>query len=260
MKQKWFQIKAYLKHWFSSHSKRGDGVHSPFIFSFITDIKNEKHPYYTYRVIEQIRNSLLHDKSIIHVTDLGTGKSRSRAICDIAKRSLKPTKEAQLLFRMVNTYQPKTIIDLGTSLGTSTLYLAQGNPTATVYTFEGCPQTAKIAASNFKNARSSNIQLTIGDITTTLPNVLEKLPSIDFVFFDANHQKEPTLSYFQQCIQKASTHAVFVFDDIHWSEGMQEAWNMIRQHPQVRVSVDLFHLGILFLNPELKPAHYNLKF
>jgi predicted O-methyltransferase YrrM len=140
------------------------------------------------------------------------------------------------------------------------LYLSQGNTNAQVYTFEGCPETAKIAATNFKNAHAQNIQLCIGDLAETLPATLKQLSTVDFVFFDANHQKEPTLSYFQQCLQKVSTNGVFVFDDIHWSEGMQEAWDIIRQHPQVRVSVDLFHVGILFFNPELKPAHYKIKF
>ena len=260
MKQGWFQIKAYIRHWFSSHSKRGDGVHSPFIFSFITDIKNEKHPYYAYHTIEQIRQNLRNDKETIHVTDFGTGVSRERAIRDIVKRSAKSAKEAQLLFRMVRAYQPSTILDLGTCLGTSTLYLSQGNTNAQVYTFEGCPETAKIAAINFKNAHAQNIQLCIGDLAETLPATLKQLSTVDFVFFDANHQKEPTLSYFQQCLQKVSTNGVFVFDDIHWSEGMQEAWDIIRQHPQVRISVDLFHVGILFFNPELKPAHYKIKF
>jgi predicted O-methyltransferase YrrM len=260
MKQPLFQIKAYLKHWFTSHSKRGDGVHSPFIFSFITDIKNEKHPYYAYKTIEQVRNNLLKDNSTIQVTDFGTGFSRERSVCDIEKRSAKSAKEAQLLFRMVRAYQPNTILDLGTCLGTSTLYLSMGNTNAQVYTFEGCPETAKIAAINFKNANAKNIQQRIGNLSETLPATLKHLNEVDFVFFDANHQKEATLSYFHQCLTKVSSHGIFVFDDIHWSEGMQEAWEIICQHPQVSVSIDLFHLGILFFNQELKPAHYKIKF
>ena len=260
MKHAWFQIKAYIKNWFTSHSRRGDGVHSPFVFSFITDVKNEKNPYYAFDAIEQIRKNLLQDKSTIQVTDFGTGTSRRRAVCDIEKHSAKSAKEAQLLFRMIRTYQPKTIIDLGTCLGTSTLYLACGNPSARVLTFEGCPATAQIARTNFKNCNCSNIQLYIGDIDNTLPQTLATLPEIDFVFFDANHKKEPTITYFQHCLSKVSPYGIFVFDDIHWSEDMQAAWEIIRKHPQVSVSIDLFYVGILFFNPELKRAHYNIKF
>ncbi len=260
MKQTWFQIKAYLKHWLTSHSRRGDGVHSPFIFSFITDVKNEKHPYYAYRTVEQIRKNLQNDKGTLQVTDYGTGKSQKRAICDMVKRSAKSAKEAQFLFRMVTSYQPKTILDLGTNLGTTTLYLALANPQASIYSFEGCPETARIATTNFKNTKVNNIQMRIGNLADTLPAALQEIPNIDFVFFDANHQKEPTLDYFAQCLPHVNPYGIFVFDDIHWSEGMQEAWDTVRQHPQVMVSVDLYHFGILFFNPELKKAHYNIQF
>jgi predicted O-methyltransferase YrrM len=82
---------------------------------------------------------------------------------------------------------------------------------------------------------------------------------LDFVFFDANHQKQPTLQYFNQCIAKANKNGIFVFDDIHWSEGMEQAWEIVKQHPKVTTSIDLYHMGILFFNPELKPATYRIK-
>jgi predicted O-methyltransferase YrrM len=259
MKQWWQLIKSYCRHCIQANSYRGDGIHSPFAFSFITDIKNEKHPYYAYKSIEDIRKSLLKDTTVIHVTDYGTGKSRPRRVCDIAKYSAKPAKQAQLLFRLVNTFQPQTIFDLGTCIGTTTLYLAKGNTQAQIHTFEGCPQTAQIAETCFRQAACNNIQLHIGNINQTLPHALKNVDQVDFVFFDANHQKEPTLRYFNQCLEKATTRSIFVFDDIHWSKGMEEAWNTIKLHPKVRVSIDLYHIGILFFNNELKTQHYQIK-
>lgn len=259
MKNAWHRIKAYIKHFFCAKSKRGDGVHSPFVFSFITDVKNEKNSYYIYSTIEQIRKSLLSDKSSIFVTDYGTGHSRKRQISDIAKTSAKSTRQAQLLFRMVRAYRPSTVLELGTCLGTTTLYLANGNTNACIHTFEGCPQTARIAALNFQQARCSNIQLHVGDLRSTLPATLNQLTDVDFVFFDANHQKEPTLHYFSQCIHKANNNSIFVFDDIHWSRGMEEAWDIVRQHPTVTTSIDLYHMGVLFFNPELPKAFFRIK-
>ena len=259
MHNTWHRIKSYLRHVFCAKTSRGDGVHSPFVFSFITDVKNEKNPYYAYTPIEQIRQNLLNDKTLLHTTDYGTGGSRTRSVSDIAKKSLKSRKQAQLLFRMVRAYQPAVIFDLGTCLGTTTLYLAQGNKQATVHSFEGCPQTASIAQTNFSNAKCSNIQLHIGNLDDTLPQVLQQIDGLDFVFFDANHQKQPTLQYFNQCIAKANKNGIFVFDDIHWSEGMEQAWKIVKQHPKVTTSIDLYHMGILFFNPELKPATYRIK-
>ncbi len=259
MKSTWFRIKSYLWHFFHSKSSRGDGVHSPFVFSFITDIKNEQHAYYAYRGIEQLRQSLLNDHSSIFVTDFGTGKSRARKVSDIAKCSAKGSKYAQLLFRMVRAYQPTVIFDLGTCLGTTTLYLAQGNSQAQVHTFEGCPELAKIAQQNFNNARCSNIQQHIGDLKTTLPAALQQVEHVDFVFFDANHQLEPTIAYFNQCVEKITPKSVFVFDDIHWSPGMEAAWEIVKQHPKVTTSIDIYHFGILFFNTDLQPASYRIK-
>lgn len=255
----WQGVKSYIQHWWQSNSRRGDGIHSPFVFSFITDIKNEKHPFYAYQQIEQVRNNLLHDTHSIYVTDYGTSKSRPRRICDIVKKSAKSKRQAQLLFRMVRTFQPTVIFELGTCLGTTTLYLAHGCKNAQVHTFEGCPQTAGIAQTNFNNLQCTNIQLHVGDINTTLPQALQQVSQVDFVFFDANHQKEPTLAYFQQCLSKVTPQSVFVFDDIHWSPSMEEAWNTLSKHPLVSVSIDLYHLGVLFFNPELKKQHYQLK-
>lgn len=259
MKNAWFRIKSYLWHFFHSKSSRGDGVHSPFVFSFITDIKNEKHPYYAYKGIEQLRQSLLHDSTSIFITDFGTGHSRSRKIADIAKHSAKGSKYAQLLFRMVRAYQPTTIFDLGTCLGTTTLYLAKGYSGAQVHSFEGCPNLAKIAQQNFNNARCTNIQQHVGDLQQTLPAALQQVDSVDFVFFDANHQLTPTVDYFNQCIEKANPKSVFVFDDIHWSTDMEAAWEIVKNHPKVTTSIDLYHFGILYFNTDLQPASYRIK-
>lgn len=255
----WQAAKSYLKHCWQANSYRGDGIHSPFVFSFITDIKNEKHPFYAYQAIENIRHSLLQDTSVIHVTDYGTGKSRSRRICDIEKKSAKSSKQAQLLFRLVNAFQPQVILELGTCLGTTTLYLSKGNNHAQVHTFEGCPQTAQVAQTCFNSLSCSNITLHIGNINETLPSFIQQVNQLDFVFFDANHQKQPTLSYFEQCLSKAHEQSIFVFDDIHWSKGMEEAWNDIVKNPQVTVSIDLYHIGILFFNKELQKKHYQIK-
>lgn len=251
--------KAYIRHLFTAKTRRGDGVHSPFMFSFITDIKNEKHPYYAYKEIEDCRKNLLNDSTTIHITDYGTGSSNSRKISDIAKKSCKPAKQAQLLFRMVKTFNPYTIFELGTCLGTTTLYLAKAQKQACVHTFEGCPQLAQIAHTNFKNLHCSNIIQHVGNLQDTLPKALQDIDKVDLVFFDANHQKEPTITYFKQCLPKAHSHSIFIFDDIHWSKGMEEAWEIIKQHPNVTVSVDLYYMGILFFQPHLKPAHYKLK-
>lgn len=256
----WHYIKEYIKFQFTAKHHKGHGVHSPFVFSLIEDVLNEKHPYYAFKDIERARTNLLSDHSVIYVNDHGTGTSRNRKISEIARQSLKSKKEAQMLFRLACQMQPKNILELGTCLGITTLYLSSARPSANIYTIEGCPNIAKIAKQVFRNEKANNITSIVGNIDTELAKVLSKIESIDMVFFDANHTKEATLRYFYTCLEKANNNTIFIFDDIYWSEGMTDAWKEIYQNEAVTYSIDLFHIGIASFNKEWKKSHFKIKF
>lgn len=256
----WHYIKEYIKFQFTAKHHKGHGVHSPFVFSLIEDILNEKHPFYAFKSIESARTNLLSDHSVIYVNDHGTGSSRDRKISEIARQCLKSKKEAQMLFRLACQMQPNNILELGTSLGVTTLYLSSARPSANIYTIEGCPNIANIANQVFRNEKANNITSIVGNIDTELPKVLSKIESLDMVFFDANHTKEATLNYFYKCLEKANDNTIFIFDDIYWSEGMTEAWKEIYENPAVTYSIDLFHLGIIFFKKEWKKSHFKIKF
>ncbi|MDB5030471.1 class I SAM-dependent methyltransferase, partial [Mucilaginibacter sp.] len=187
-------------------AKNRHGLHSPFVYQLVDNVIYDFRAKKVYTEIESIRESLLNDDRIITVTDLGAGShvnnDRQKRIGDIAKNALKPPKLAQLLYRLVADLQPTNIIELGTCLGTTTLYLQKAAPEAKVYTLEGCPETANIAKESFKKANLHNIELITGNFDNTLPNVIEDLDKLDFIFVDGNHQKEATLKYFEWCLPK----------------------------------------------------------
>ena len=215
--------------------------------------------------IELLRASLRKDETIIEVEDFGAGsaiiKSNKRVVKAIAKSSLKPKKYAQLLFRMVKYYQPENVLELGTSLGVTTAYLASGNAAAKIYTCEGSKNIAAIANSNFKHLGLQNVTLLQGAFEKTLPSLLDSVKKIDFVFIDGNHRKVPTLQYFEQLLVIADGKSIFVFDDIHWSEEMEAAWIIIKDHPAVTISIDLFFIGIIYLNPDVKvKQHFKIAY
>jgi predicted O-methyltransferase YrrM len=249
---------------FLLQSKNEHGVHSPFVFELYTRIIQEVEPYYIFPEIEACRSRMLSSAEDILVEDMGAGSkanlSKKRKVKDIARYSLKNTKMAQLLFRLVNYFNPQTIIELGTSLGISTLYLAASNTKASIYTFEGCPQTLAVAQQNFKHFGYTHIMPVPGNIDQTLPEQVAQIPQLDFVFFDANHRFTPTLNYFNICLTKSHTHSVFVFDDIYWSAEMAEAWRQIKNHPQVMLTIDLFYVGLVFFRKEQPKQHFKLRF
>lgn len=255
----------YLQYYGTAANSNGHGVHSPFVFDFITRVLNDRRFFYAYNEVERLRELVLLNDERVEVQDYGAGSSvmasGNRKVKDIARWSLKSPKYARLLFRMVNYYQPQTLVELGTALGITTAYLASANTSAQVYTLEGAPAIAALAKHHFTRLGLSNIHLTEGNFDDTLRPLLAKTGKVDFAFIDGNHRREPTLRYFNWLLPYVQPGSLFVFDDIHWSVEMEEAWRIIRSHPLVTCSIDLFFTGIVFFSPDFKEKqHFSIRF
>jgi predicted O-methyltransferase YrrM len=244
-----WRAKQYVN--YLRRAKNRHGIHSPFVYSLLDTVIYNKENCEVYGIPEGLRDTLLRDTRTITITDLGAGsnisKSNQRAVKNIARNSAKELKYGRLLHRLVAHFQPKEMVELGTSLGVSALYQATGNPTGRLTTFEGCPQTAAIACENFDKTHTTNIRLVEGNFDATLQTYLNGILRLDWFFNDGNHRKEPTLRYFEWCLQKAHSETVLIFDDIYWSKEMAEAWEIIKAHERVSVTLDLFQIGIVFL-------------
>ncbi len=255
-------VSKYLIHQWKSNNRHG--IHSPFVYDFLEKVLYADTKTAELKELSFLKSKLLKDNRDITLTDLGAGSTintlPTRKVKDIAKNSSKHPKYGRLFYRMVQYYKPESIIELGTSLGLSTIYFAKANPSIKTYTLEGCPNTLSIAKENFKQLQIGNIETSIGDFKTTLPTVLEKTKKANMVFFDGNHQEEPTLAYFEMCLKYKTNQSVFIFDDIHWSEGMTKAWNKIKGHPETVVTLDLFFLGIVFFDTRLTKQDFKIKF
>lgn len=238
------------------------GVHSPFVFNLYQQVICHDGHFRAYDEVEALRTQLEQDSTSLEVTDFGAGPKagtkRKRKVNEIAKTSAKPAKYGQLLFRLVNHFQPKTIFDLGTSLGITTSYQAIANKQARVITFEGCPSVAGRAAQNFKSLGLNNVELVIGNLDQTLQEQVAKVDKLDYVFFDGNHRYEPTMRYFNLCLQKHHEYSVFVIDDLYWSVEMKRAWQEIKKHPQVLQTVDLFYIGLVFFRTSQPKENFTL--
>lgn len=252
----------YIQHQLSANNRHG--IHSPFVYDFLEQVLYADQEETEFIKLISIRKKLLSSNEEIKITDLGAGSTinsnSTRKIKDIAKNSSKKTKYGRLFFRMVQYFNPESIIELGTSLGLSTIYFASANPQIKVKTLEGCPKTLQVARHNFEELNLKNIDTYLGDFKDTLPKVLSSTTNLDFVFFDGNHQEEATLSYFESALNYKNENSVFIFDDIHWSTGMTKAWDKIKGHPDTVVTLDLFFLGIVFFKKGLTPQDFKIKF
>lgn len=255
----------YIHYYFTASNGKGHGMHSPFVFEFITKVLNDKTVFPEYEKVESLRNRLLNDHTVLEVEDFGAGsvvdKKTKRSISSIAKNATKPKKFGQLLFRMIKHYRPSTILELGTSLGITTSYLSLAKPEARLITMEGSKEIAEVAKGNFRNLEIRNIEITEGNFDNTLSSVVSGLSTIDFSFIDGNHRQEPTERYFKELLAKTNNDSIFVFDDIHWSSEMEAAWKTIKNNATVSCSIDLFFIGIVFFRKEFKERqHFIIRF
>ena len=255
-------IVRYIKYLFTAKNKHS--AQAPFLYEFITKVLNESSDDINCEEIEQLRRGLCKSEQIIKITDFGAGShlndSKTRKVNDVARNSAKNSKFGNLLYRIIQFYKPKNILELGTSLGVSSLYLAKAKENSNVHTFEGCPETAKIAQQNFDKMDARNINITIGDFQNTLQERIKRISTIDLVFLDGSHQQEPTIEYFEVCLKYANNNTIFIFDDIHWSKGMENAWSYIISHHRTTLTVDLFYIGIVFIKSELSKENYKIRF
>jgi predicted O-methyltransferase YrrM len=251
----------YFKYLMASKTKHG--IHSPFVYKLTTEVINNKEFTKEVSKVKELRDLLCKDENSIKITDLGAGSNinrlKTRKIKDIAKNSAKSEKYGRLLFNLCNYFKPKNTLELGTSLGISASYLALSK-SEKVYTLEGCPNTAKKAKENLKSLQIHNADIIVGDFKETLTPTLKKLKSLDFGFLDGNHQEKPTIEYFEECLNYCHENSVLIFDDIHWSQGMEKAWEHIKNHEKVYVSIDLFFIGIVFFNPTQRKEHFIIRY
>ena len=254
-------IKAYFQ--FLYHSKNHHGVHSPFVFALVTKCFYDKKKYPEYAILKNYRKSLLKNNNTIEVIDFGAGskvfKSTTRAIHKIAAKAGISKKRAELLFRIINYFQPSAILEIGTSLGLATSALSIGNPNAEITTLEGCPNTLAIALKQFEKFDLVNINPIQTEFTSYLQNKQLTTENRQLIYFDGNHSKQATLAYFELLLPTITNESVWIFDDIHWSDEMEEVWEFIINHPKVTVTMDTFQWGIVFFRQEQKKEHFVIR-
>ena len=253
--------KSYLN--FLWNSKNEHGVHSPFVFNLVTKCFYDKKKYDEYSILKNYRNSLLANKNTIEVTDFGAGskvfKSNTRAINQIAKNAGISANRAELLFRITNYFKPESVLEIGTSLGLATSALSLGNTKAKITTLEGCPNTLAEARVNSNKFNLKNINSVETEFYSYLKNCQLKTEHCQLIYFDGNHSKQATLEYFELLLPTTTNESVWIFDDIHWSPDMEEAWEIIRNHPKVKVTIDTFQWGILFFRDEQEKEHFTIR-
>ncbi len=249
----------FIRYYFKAKTKYN--VHSPFVYEFLENVLEDERMFYAFDELEHLRKLILRDHSTIQITDYGAGsqvtRKKERSLASLAKYSATMPFFCRILFRAIHYYKPTTLLELGTSLGISSLYqAAAASKNSKFITIEGCGEISQHARQNFELLGVKNIALLTGRFKDQLPKALLELEQLDYLFIDGNHRHDPTLEYFEQCLEYAHGHSIFVLDDIHWSTEMEAAWEKVKGHPKVKMTIDLFFCGVVFFRKEQRQKEH----
>lgn len=261
-----FRLWAYIRHCLTSWNTTGEGIHSPYLFRMVRFVMRDENSYYCFADIERRRELLMACGDEIEAVDYGSagspeGTTVRRRVSRIAKTHLESPRVGQLLFRLVNFIgeeekRPLEILELGTSLGVTTAYLAMPNSRNRVTTMEGSAEVLKIAQGVWRALKIENIEWVEGNIDNTLlKHARERL---DVVYIDANHTYEATQRYAQALLPRLAEKGMMAIDDIHYSPEMERAWEELKNDPRVTTTMDLYHVGLVFVDPHYLKRHYRI--
>ena len=275
------QIGAFIRHFLTAWNTSGEAIHSPYLFRLVRFVLRDENAYYCFRDIERRREFLLACEDSLDVVDYGSAGSPEglhvqRRVCDIAKNHLESARVGQVLFRIVNFLheeekRPLRILELGTSLGITTAYLASPDSRNKVVTMEGSEAVLRVAQGVWKMLKLENIEWIQGNIDDTLYNIYigergkvkgergKERGELDLVYVDANHTYDATMRYADFLLNRLTEKGILVLDDIHYSEQMERAWSELKADPRVTTSMDLYHVGLLFVDTHYLKRHYRIR-
>ena len=243
-------IKNYVIYLLKSKSRYH--IHSPFVFDLVENVFKNKTITGDLKKIDAFKKSLAKSKTIIETVDFGAGAHQKayttsfQKVGNIVKNRSQRNAQAHLLHRLARNFKPENVLEFGTAAGFSTAYIKSAIPESRMVSMEGCTNLANVARQTLKQLHIQNVEIRIGNFDVLLPLILKEFDTLDFVFFDGNHREKPTLDYFNQCVEHANENSLFIFDDIHWSQGMDKAWKAIKNDKRVNLTIDLFWLGLVF--------------
>lgn len=241
--------------------RKGYGVHSPFVFNLITKVIEERCSYYSFQDIERMRKQLLFKEGLIAYPDRQhKGKLRQRTIGQIVEREGIKASHGALLFRLTNYFKSRHILQLGPTMGLSTLYLTSYAPDLKCIALENVPEFASISRMVFEKKARNPVDLRVGSYKELLPQALSDMGRIDFVFFNTLYEQHNNVWLFNECVKHIHEETVFVFEGIKESRKMREFWEEICAHPEVTVTIDLYSLGLVFFNKRLHKRDYIVYF
>jgi predicted O-methyltransferase YrrM len=215
---------------------------------------------------EKIRSQYLSMEEYIDIVDFGAGDpekilsahqikqgvNRKVSVSEVCQKASLPVKWGRLIFKLIRKNKPENCLELGTCLGISASYQLAAlelNHKGKLTTIEGSTELLKLVRKKLSFEEHRNLVLIQGKFIDVLPELISSSENqFDFVFIDGHHEKNATLQYFDLLFPSLKPGSIIIFDDINWSAGMKEAWEILKQDERIKYTVDLYKWGICITN------------
>jgi len=255
-----YLVREYIK--YCLIAKNRHGIHSPFVYDFNDNCLSTPIPEFEYQVFKGLKKSFLKNHNKIDVRDLGAGSkklNKQRTISQIAKVSGSNDKYGKLLYRIVAHYQPKEVLELGTSLGLGTYMMAAASEDIHITTVEGCENTFEIARRSFPSSQHIKVDFINSDFITFLKN-LRNHPPFDLIFIDGDHKSERLLKQLELLAPYMHDETIVLLDDIRWSKDMLKAWSLLVKDADYHLTIDLFKMGVVLRRSHQQKEHFVIRY
>lgn len=243
----------YLK---TARHRRGHGIHSPYLFRLITTVIEDRRRLPEYKIFKELNYNallLLDHFSVSSFTNvyqyfnLATSKTRK-----LYKKVELPLRYMKVVFRLISDFKPSGLINYGPALGVNLAAMAMANNYSTVYQIVDDPEYTLFTAELLKDSAINNIYFLSEN----------SIPPIHPEFIMINYPNNPDQSrnIVQRCLSRHEDNDLLIIRGIHESKEMETIWQEMIGSNCVRVSLDLFEIGIVLFRKGLQKENFILKF
>lgn len=223
--------------------RKGFGVHSPFAFSLITQVIGEKTPFYAYEEILQLK------KKCSRITAL---------LPKFVSLRLPSTKILFLLYRLINRFQSQHLLEIGNQGGLVSYVMGLPNTTAELISIGADADKLEQAAALFDQETPHNHCFIHGEPVKVLGELPEGYRA-DFIYIHAEAARHADELY-AALRERIHPHTVILIESIKTDKNARRLWNYFRYSPEIRVSLDLYEVGVAIGHDRFYKQHYIVSF
>ena len=235
---------------------RGHGIHSPFLFRLITEVVENRTSLPEYKIFKGLKSYVLDLLDGFSEPSLSNiyhqFKVPSSNPHQLYRKIELPLRYSKVVFRLIREFKPSSVVYYGPSLGASLVIIAMANNDNHIYQFINDAACELVSKELLKDSAISNVHFFQEN----------EVPSVDHEFVVINYPGNPVVSQnmAQKCLHVHGDDDVLIIRGIHESKEMEVIWRELIASESVRVSLDLFEIGIALFRKGLQKENFIQRF